>query len=209
MQFLRGLLPNNFKQCHPKCEPQRWPKCEPMTAEMVSKLLLRRGARISTALIMSFLSGAFFGTVMKHTYLASVGRRSSSSLLWGDHIGATLGPYWDHIGTTLGPHWGHTGATLGQHWGNIGATLWPYYGHVGATLGPHWGRIRATFKLWGNQRFYFCASRVPPRRSATSPKYGPSLPDLGCPNVVQRGPKCCPNVSPMWPNAGGRIVAPN
>ena len=148
--------------------------------------------------------------MVKHTYLARVGRRSSSSLLWGDHIAATSGPYWDHVGATLGPHWGHIGATLGQHWGNIGATLWPYYGHVGATLGPHWGHIRATLgATLGQPAFLFLCLKGAPEAfrhvAQVRSKYSLISVARMWSNVVQRGP----NVSPMWPNAGGRNVAPN
>ena len=104
----------------------------------------------------------------------------------------------------------HIGATLGQHWGNIGATLWPYYGHVGATLGPHWGHIRATLgATLGQPAFLFLCLKGAPEAfrhvAQVRSKYSLISVARMWSNVVQRGP----NVSPMWPNAGGRNVAPN
>ena len=69
------LLP----QCGPNVAPML-PQCGPNVAPMLAQCDPTLRARISTALIISFFSGAFFGVLLKKTWPARVERRSSSSI---------------------------------------------------------------------------------------------------------------------------------
>ena len=66
-------------QCGPNVAPMG-PQCCPNVAPMLPQCWLSVAAQISTALIISFLPGAFFGVLLVQTWLARVERRSSSSL---------------------------------------------------------------------------------------------------------------------------------
>ena len=72
------------------------PHCRPNVAPMLPHCWLSVTAQISNALIISFLSGAFFGILLVQTWLARVGRRSSSSLCCPQcpQCGHIVAPMW-------------------------------------------------------------------------------------------------------------------
>ena len=98
------------------------PQCCPIVAPMLAQRDPTLRARISTALIMSFFSGAFFGILLEQTWPTRVGRRSSSSMCC---------PQWPQCGPNVAP-------MLPQGCPNV-ATLLPQCGPNVAPMLPQCG----------------------------------------------------------------------